>query len=252
MLDAHVHIDQYDNPSKTASLTSQKSVFAVAVTNLPSHFKAGLPHVKNLRNVKLAIGMHPLASAKHGAEVDLFFQLLNETSFVGEIGLDGSREGKATIQTQKETFALIAKSLSNKIVSIHSRGAEEDVLDILVDNNVKGAIFHWYTGSESLIERILSNGHYFSVNPSMVASNSGRKTIGKIPLDRLLTETDGPFVKIRGRITQPWDVEVVETYLSRMWSLELDEVRGQIWKNFVQMAESQRVEIVRDSRNRSR
>src|SRR6185369_13816011 len=138
MLDAHCHIDRYKTPIKIAKDAERKGVFTIAMTNLPSHFLAGLPHVRGFKMIRLAVGLHPLATIQHVQERKLFQQSLSLTSFVGEVGLDFSREGKRTREIQKETFRFVAKQLSgeNKVTSLHSRGAESEVLDILTEFNI--------------------------------------------------------------------------------------------------------------------
>jgi len=57
MLDAHCHIDQYKTPSKIAMDADKKGVFTIAMTNLPSHFLVGLPHLRSLKKIRLALGL---------------------------------------------------------------------------------------------------------------------------------------------------------------------------------------------------
>jgi TatD DNase family protein len=237
MLDVHCHLDRYKDPNKVAAESATRGVFTIAVTNLPSHFRIGLPHARKLAKVRLALGLHPLAAAEHGRELSLFRESINLTSFVGEVGLDFSRDGKDTRAIQLESFRLVAKLVStgSKVVSLHSRGAESTVLDILTEYKVPIAIFHWYSGPMSVLDEAVSKGHLFSVNPAMVCSEKGKQIIARIPPGQLLTETDGPYTKI-GRIpTCPWDVLQVEKHLSQVWAVNSEEVRTRVWCNFKEM-----------------
>lgn len=81
-------------------------------------------------------------------------------------------------------------------MSVHSRKAEKEVLDILKKYAIKKVIFHWYSGPLGLIEDIVNEGYYFSINEAMTKSNSGRNIINKIPRNRILTESDSPFNKL--------------------------------------------------------
>jgi TatD DNase family protein len=234
MLDGHCHLDRYEDPKATAAEAVQRGVFTIAVTNLPSHFRIGLPHVRGLPRIRLALGLHPLAVADQVRERELFRELLGLTSFVGEVGLDFSREGRDTRDSQLASFRFVAQCIGSdsKVVSLHSRHAESAVLEILTEFKIPMAIFHWYSGSLSVLDKALSRGHFFSVNPAMVRSEKGKRIIGRIPLDRLLTETDGPYVKINGVSARPWDTLLVENHLSLLWNIPLAEVRKQIWSNF--------------------
>ncbi len=237
MLDSHCHLDRYDDPKKVAAEAHADGVFIIAVTNLPSHFEIGKPHVKSMTRVRLALGLHPLAADQHEKERAQFEHLFPSTSFIGEVGLDFSREGKATAEIQLKSFRLVAKLLSNnaKFVTVHSRGAEQATLEILGEFNHPPVVFHWYTGPVDLIDEAIAAGHYFSVNPAMVASEKGRKTISELPRNRVLTETDGPFVKLGGKPVMPQAVARVEEYLSESWSIDTIDVRNAVWSNFRQL-----------------
>lgn len=133
-----------------------------------------------------------------------------------------------------ESFRLIAKLLSSqpKFVTLHSRGAERDVLTVLKEFRVSRAVFHWYSGPLNLIDEALEDGHYFSVNPAMTESTKGQKIIACLPRERVLTETDGPYVKIDGKPVEPADVNIVEQFLSHRWNMPLNEARRTVWENF--------------------
>lgn len=234
MIDTHCHIDLYPDPLKVARDSEKLGLITIGMTNLPSHFEMGYPHLVNFRKVRLALGMHPLYAEAHHSEFEAFKRNLDKTSYLGEIGLDFSREGYATKELQLETFKKILLSLKGKkkILSLHSRRAERPVLDELVKNHIKLAIFHWYSGPLGLIEEIIEHGYYFSINPAMILSDNGKKIINKIPRDRMLTESDGPFIISNGVPVKPIDVELVHRYLSRTWLVPLTAVSEQVRINF--------------------
>lgn len=237
MLDCHCHLDRYPNPAQMASEAADRGVFTIAVTNLPSHFRAGLSHVRNLPRIRLGLGLHPLAVNEHVRELELFQKSLHLTSFVGEVGLDFSREGKETRNTQLTSFRIIAETVAHapKVVSLHSRSAESAVMDILGEFKVPVAIFHWYSGPLCILDEAVSQGHFFSVNPAMIRSAKGRQVIARITPNRLLTETDGPYVKIGKISARPWDIALVENHLAKVWDIKPEEVRNLVWSNFRQM-----------------
>lgn len=240
MLDCHCHLDRYPRPIAIAEEAARRGVFVVAVTHLPSHFEMGLGHACRLPSVRLALGLHPLAVESHARELARFQSLLRHTSFVGEVGLDFSREGKASADNQLESFEFVVRSVAEagaKVMSLHSRGAEAKVLRVLRDYGLTGAIFHWFSGSPTDIDRIAEAGHYFSINPQMTFSAKGRAIIERIPVDRVLTETDGPYSKVRGAPAQPWDVAIVENHLATTWERSREDVAAQIWTNFRRMIE---------------
>lgn len=117
-------------------------------------------------------------------------------------------------------------------MSLHSRKAEKEILSLLIEKNIKSAIFHWYSGPLSLVDKIVEAGYYFSVNPAMVKSDSGRKIINRIPSNNLLTETDGPFIEVDGRQIKPTDVILVYQHCSRIWGKTIKEANLIISTNF--------------------
>jgi len=237
MIDTHCHIDIYNDPMAIALECERNGVVTIAMTNLPSHFEMGYSHLKNLSKVRLALGMHPLYAEQHHKERDVFMRNLAMTSYIGEIGLDYSKDGFATKDIQLASFKHILSAVKNlnKILSIHSRKAEFDVLQLLLVNQIKLAIFHWYTGPTDLISDIIKAGYYFSVNPAMVKSRAGQEIISKIPLTSLLTESDGPFIVVAGRSVKPTDMNIVHVYLSHIHHLTTEVIEKQIQINFKSM-----------------
>ena len=234
MLDAHCHLDRFKDPQAVAAQSAGRGVFLVAVTNLPRHFREGLPYARQLRGVRLALGLHPLAAGLHSREMGEFERLFSQTSFIGEVGLDFSSRGKASARRQLESFNRVVRLLkvSPKFVSVHSRRAESDLLGVLAQHKVTGVVFHWYTGGVGTLDRVLRDGHFLSINPAMVRSPRGREIVKRIPPDRLLTETDGPYCRIDDSPAYPWHVELVENYVARLWKKTPAEVREQVWNNF--------------------
>lgn len=237
MLDTHCHIDLYPKPYDVLRECEKQDMTVLAMTNLPSHFEMGLPHVKLFKKIRLALGMHPLHVKKHNSEFPLFLKNLDKTSYIGEIGLDFSKEGYKTKADQLITFERILKIVSNqkKILSLHSRQAENEVFVRLKANKINAAIFHWYSGPLHLIRDIADAGYYFSINPYMIDKENGKRIISRIPIDRILTETDGPFTETNGMVSKPSDVFFVYKYLSELWGKSQKEVEYIVNSNFRQL-----------------
>lgn len=235
MIDTHCHLDMYENPHIIAQESERLGIVTIGMTLLPSHFELGFNHVKQYKKVRLALGMHPLKSEFHNEEFDKFLFNLNNTSYIGEIGLDFSRDGINTKNLQIESFGKILSAIQDKrkIISLHSRKAEKEVLKFLIKFNITAAIFHWYSGPLPLISEIAKHGYFFSINPAMTISENGKKIIDKIPRDKILTETDGPYVRITGYPAKPKNVSIVEDYLSKKWNVKVDEVDKLIHDNFL-------------------
>jgi len=239
LLDAHCHVDHYDNPQEILEQSARRGIFLIAVTNLPSHFEEGLPYVHSYSNVKLALGLHPLMTDRHSSELSTFEKNLPKTSYIGEVGLDSSRDGREGISIQRNSLqTVLRKAGGNRIFSLHARMAEEQVFEMLLDADVARGVFHWFSGHLKVLDKIVEAGYYFSINPRMCLTKNGQSIISRIPLDRLLTETDGPFAGENRRPYYPWDVEKVIEYLSQIHTMHAGAIREQIWGNFNRLTHS--------------
>ncbi len=195
IIDTHCHFDIMRTPEAYITAKENAGEIVIGMTNLPSYFSMGQPHLKGFKYIRLALGFHPLLAAENKRELSSFRQLIDQTSYVGEIGLDFSKEGILTKDEQiyaiREILAVLRDK--KKIISVHSRKAEKDLLDLLCEYDIKNVIFHWYSGPVDLVPMILKQGFYFSINEAMSRSKNGRSIIESIPKDRLLTETDAPY-----------------------------------------------------------
>lgn len=240
MIDSHCHIDLYAHPSEVAERANRARVLTVTVTNLPSAFEKAYPHVKAFNQIRLALGLHPLLAEHHSAELSRFKRLVDKTSYIGEIGLDFSREGFKTKNIQINSLKFVFESIKNKrkFITLHSRQAESAMLDILDEANYPfPVVFHWYSGSLTTLDRVLEKGHYFSINPAMIQTTNGKKIISRIPLERVLTETDGPFVQVSGRAAEPTDINCVEKFLASEWKMSNVDARTNVRENFLRIVQ---------------
>lgn len=195
IIDCHCHFDMMPSPERYILQQERADNIVIGMTNLPSHFKVGAPYVKRYKHIRLALGLHPLLAVDGKNEIALFKKQIDQTSYIGEIGLDFSKEGVETKDDQLKVLREILAVLKNKrkIVSVHSRKAEKELFDLLCEYDIKNVIFHWYSGPVDLIPFITSQGYYFSINEAMLVSKNGRSVIDQIPRNRILTETDAPY-----------------------------------------------------------
>lgn len=233
LFDTHCHLDRYSDPLAVATDAEREGVVTFVMTSLPDYFEMGVQHVEPFKRIRLALGLHPLLAAKHKRAIERFRQLVDRTSYIGEVGLDFSREGASTRGEQCEIFGQVLDAVADRprFLSVHSRRAEKEVLSSLRARGIRRAVFHWYTGPVSVAMEAVAEGHFFSVNPAMLQSTAGAQLIGRLPRDRVLTETDGPYVHIDGRPACPSDVRVVIAYLASVWGEPVAEAAKQVETN---------------------
>ena len=236
-IDTHCHYDMFKNPKEIIRSCENQKIITIGMTNLPSYFEMGVKHISEFKYIRLALGLHPLLAEKHSKELVKFKNNIDKTSYIGEVGLDFSQEGISTKEIQIKSFEYVLKLVSgkNKILSIHSRRAEKEVLNLLIKYEISTAIFHWYSGSITTLKLIIESGYYFSINTSMIKSTTGQKIISYIPLNLILTETDSPYVTKNGVPTNPIDVKEVIQFLANSNRTSELEMEKQITDNFFEL-----------------
>lgn len=238
LIDTHCHIDLYKDPEAVVREAERNRVYTIAVTNAPFVFKHTAELVAGCRYVRVAAGLHPELVDKYGDQIENLRPLLKKTKYVGEIGLDYTTNDANLRNRQRKTLEHIlgwCAEEKDKVLTLHSRRAATDVIS-MIGNSFQGkAIMHWFTGNTKEVERAADFGMYFSVNPAMVMSDRGKTLISAMPIDRVLTESDGPFVKIFGRECKPENLGFVAKELAKIWNLSQQQAQQKIYENFLSL-----------------
>ena len=235
MIDFHCHLDLFPDPVAVAQECKDRAIYVLSVTTTPSAWDGTRALASAAPRIRTALGLHPQLAHERRNELALFDQLLPKTRYVGEVGLDGSAECKPFWSDQVAVFEHILRrcQLSNgrKVLSIHSRRAASEVLDCLEAFPQAGVpILHWFTGSPRELDRAVWLGCWFSVGPAMLASAKGRALFERMPRDRVLTESDGPFAKIGGVSLRPLEAGTAEG-LASTWGMEPTDARQIVLQN---------------------
>jgi TatD DNase family protein len=233
-VDAHCHLDLYPDPLAMMRKIEERRVHTIAVTNAPSVFEQTERLVARSRYLHAAAGLHPELVATHSGELNQLWPFLDRTSYVGEVGLDYSISDVAIRTKQRQVFGTILErcaTYKNKTITVHSRRAASDTIDAIGAKFPGKVILHWFTGTRREVERAAQDGIYFSINPAMVTSQRGRELIDAMPRDRVLTESDGPFVRLGPQPADPTSAPIALNYLSRTWRISVDEVAQTVLRN---------------------
>lgn len=235
LVDSHCHVDLYPDAGPILAEAESHRILVVAVTNAPSVYF----HTKRLAErcpfLLPAVGLHPELVATHGHEIDRLLPLLEETQFVGEVGLDYVTTDQGLREQQRVVFTKIldrCATLGGKVITVHSRRSASDVISSVGDGFNGSVILHWFSGTPREAERALKIGCYFSVNTAMLTAKSSLQLLSALPRDRVLTETDGPFISIRKTPVTPFQTATVVTHLATLWSIQEEEVRALLLANF--------------------
>jgi TatD DNase family protein len=235
MMDMHCHLDLYPDPVRVASEVNDLGIYVLSVTTTPKAWRQTKHLLQPFKRIRPALGLHPQLAHARAQELPLFEALLPETRYVGEVGLDGSPGFRMHIEVQKTVFRTIlsfCQSAGGKIVSIHSRGAASIVLDAIENCDHFGLpILHWFSGNQSELRRAIDLGCWFSVGPAMTLSEKGRHLVERMPIERVLTETDGPFATVEGKPLTPKEIFLAVEQLATIWKRDVSEVNDQLRLN---------------------
>lgn len=239
-VDAHCHLDECDDPIGAVNSARNIGAVIVAVTSTPAAYRHAVARFGGLAQVRVALGLHPLNVGRvREADIASFASLIAGARYIGEVGLDRSVEGSSTWDRQVQVFErlLSLPGARSKLWSVHSRRAEAVAVPMIIDAGVP-AVLHWYTGTSAMLQRALAAGLYFSINRAMLSSPSGQRILSALPRERVLTETDAPYV----RSPQPNDPasgvrDVVRSLASR-WALSPEEAQAIVFANMTAAAAS--------------
>jgi TatD DNase family protein len=228
-VDFHAHLDLYPDLAEAIRICDSSRTATLAVTTTPRAFARNKELAEHSPFVRVALGLHPQLVAERASELALFAELLPQTRYVGEVGLDASPRHYRSFEAQKEVFGAILKlcaEAGDKVLSLHSVRCSKHVLDMVEANLPTGrgtVVLHWFSGSASEARRAVDMGCYFSINERMFASPKIGSMLKGIPVNRLLTETDGPFVERDGVPIQPGDMaKVVDLLASNIGDTLID------------------------------
>ena len=204
----------------------------------PEDIKRTIDLVNHRTNIFATIGIHPEHAGVNPSDF-INDEILENPRIlgVGEIGLDYHEMESDTRGAQIELFEKqLDMAIRHKLpVAIHTRDAELDTFDILSKYDVRG-VMHCFTSSYDLAKKMLDRGFFFSASGILTFKNAAdiRETFAKIPLDRLVVETDSPYcapVPHRGRICEPAFVVETAKVLSEIKNVPFEKMSDILTEN---------------------
>ncbi len=251
LVDSHCHLDFPDYAGDVDGVVGRARAAGVGVclsigTEL-SRFPGVRAVAEKFPDVWCSVGVHP-----HEAEKELLSDaapLLAETGHpkvvgIGETGLDYFYEHSPRTEQIANFRAHIAAARQSGLpLIVHTRDADDDTIAVLEDEMEKGAftgLIHCFTGTQRLADASLALGFYISVSGIATFKNSQalRDVIKTVPLDRLLVETDAPFlapVPHRGKTNEPAFVVHTARMLAELKTVSEAELAAATTENFFRL-----------------
>jgi TatD DNase family protein len=223
--------------------------FLLAVTMSPDEWKGRVcGSVEGRERSIWALGLHPWEQQSREQLVS-FLSLVSQCDAVGEIGLDSTFRARSDFNIQRETFIEILDNdrTKERIVSVHGQDAQA-VIAVLEEHLCPGIVYHWFLASSEILQRAIALDIFYSVNHAMFSVPEGPAVISAMPRTRVLIETDAPVIdRATGRALNPGDdrtddrplwpgeVSSTEVEVSRVWGVDVVEVRHQVWENLAEL-----------------
>lgn len=250
-IDIHAHLFEpyFKNIEEAVKNAEKAGVMIVVVNGLNrTTNREVLTLAKKYRIVKAALGIYPTEAVEkkflsnqeyktEGLNVDeeLTFIKKNKQHIVaiGEVGLDYQEITEKTQQQGAFKKLIQLAEEINKPLIIHSRKAEEDVVNILEQERARKVIMHCFSGKKALIKKIKDNGWYCSIPTTIVRSSHFQELVKLMPISQLFCETDTPFLSPYKEVTnQP--AYIIESYkkIAEIKGLTLEEVKNIIFMNW--------------------
>ena len=195
-IDTHAHLDAFENAEEVVARAQRGAIGAIVAV--------GSDQSSNERILDLAhqfpcyvlpsIGLHPwrLKDGDLESNFSLIQKEIGRCVALGEIGLDFATAIPRELQDETLQRLLAIASQEEKPVLLHARRAWREALQRLKNFHIRKAVFHWYSGPMEVLGSLLDEGYYISATPAAAYSERHRRAVQRVPLNRLLLETDAP------------------------------------------------------------
>ena len=255
-VDSHCHLDRVDlsryegDFSRLMAATSEAGVTSMLCVSIDlGHYPAMRALVDPYPNVSVSVGVHPGQEPDEAGHIepslDDLVALADDRRVVaiGETGLD-YYHGTGDLGWQRERFRvhIAAARACHKPLIIHTRDAREDTIRILREEQAQdvGGVLHCFTETLEMAEQGMDLGFYVSFSGIVTFRNAAdlREVASRVPLDRLLIETDSPYlapVPHRGKPNEPRLVAHVAACIAELRGLSVEALAALTSANYFRL-----------------
>jgi TatD DNase family protein len=242
LVDAHAHLDRYGDllPEALAQIERHR-ILTVAVAMDVESYQRSLVLARGSPYIKPTFGIHPWQAPRYCERLGELDQYLQQTPLIGEAGLDFHWvEDRDTYPCQRTVFEHQcdwARRLG-KVMNLHTKGAEREVLDALRQFKLSKSIIHWYSGPTALIEAYLAAGAFFTIGVEVLMSAAIHEIARIVPVERLLVETDNPggWEWLSGSQGMPEIILRVRDKVAELKAMDSGELEAKLAANWGMLA----------------
>ena len=243
-IDTHCHLDKLDSTPEEAIIEAKQAgvqrMVTVSVDEPSLDFVSSM--VKQFPEVYGSVGFHPHDAAELTEDLEQKIRKLSleekKLIAIGETGLDYHyMYSSAEVQQQVFSKQLQLAVELNLPVIMHSREAETDTIKILQEIPVPSlGVAHSFTSSFEMAQTLIEMGWYIGINGIVTFKNAEdlREVVSWLPLDRLLLETDSPFLAptpFRGKPNKPAHIPAIATFIAKLRGISLEQLSEQTSAN---------------------
>ncbi|MBV1882620.1 MAG: TatD family hydrolase [Pseudomonadales bacterium] len=250
--DSHCHLDRLDLSLYHEKLdgavdaaTAEKVTRMLCVSTALESFDDIYRLTQVYPQVVASVGVHPLSQDSREPTLEELVEhaTLPKVVAIGETGLD-YYYCKGDLDWQRERFKthIQAAVKSHKPLIIHTRDAKEDTLKLLIEGNAQeaGGVLHCFTEDLDMANRAIEMGFYISFSGILTFRNADdlRAVAKQMPMDRILIETDSPYlapIPYRGKPNEPKYVGKVAECLAELKNLSVESIAAQTMDNYCQL-----------------
>ncbi len=195
--------------------------------------------------VLATLGIHPWNAHHFVTALDELEPDLEASPMFGEVGLDFRNVRDRSLYDSQERvleFFLSAAKEQDKIVNVHTSGAETEVLELMERYDIRRAIIHWYSGPVEPLRRMVARGYCFTFGCELLSSGFIQSIAREVPPVQVLTETDNPGGPqwVFGEAAMPDLVKTLVQALSIVCGLDETDMREQVRQNMLRLIDNDR------------
>ncbi len=238
-IDVHCHLDMVGKEldlNKVVERARKKNVIIVSNGTTKKSNRKALEYFEEF-GIKICLGIYPAhLDELNKKELDFIRENSEKIWGIGEVGMDFKEVGDKEKQEKAfEKFVKLSIEL-DKPITVHSRKAEKECIEILEKLRAKKVIMHYFSGKLKLVNRIIENGWMLSI-PTAVKNSEHFQNVARIsPIEQLLCETDSPYSHPDKEFPNE-PVNVIESYkmIAKVKKMKLSEVEKKIEENFLRL-----------------
>ncbi|MBU2102137.1 MAG: TatD family hydrolase [Candidatus Omnitrophota bacterium] len=241
LLDAHCHITSLTPLDAQGAISLPASGFCFIDSSIDcASSEKSLALSSTHPHIYTALGFHPFCVKEYTPDIighyETFLCRNSKVVAIGEIGLDYKAETDAPLARQEEVLrAFLSLARASKLpVIIHNRFDSERIFEILDEffTSYEQVVFHCFSYGPGKLTKIIGRGGFVSFSLNVLRKNKDiLGSLAACPLEHMLLETDSPYMRVRGSLSVPGDIDKVYSFVAAGRGVAREDLEKAIFKN---------------------